>query len=944
MAATIQNIELPKKPRARDTSGNNNHGEIYSGRGLEFDGVSDHLTASYTIPSDIYTVALWAKFDSTGTIYLFDNRDGGNTDGIAIYSQANSNDLRLTIYHSTSSVIVTDYDLRLDTWYRIVLVKTGADFTLYCNGVEWASDGGNDNSSNGATITLGARYSLSSFFPGKMSNVQIWDAAFTQTDVTYDYLNPESLALNASGSALTEGNLKLWYPMQDGHRGQQSYILDGANTGLGVEEVTNGGFDTDLSGWTLIGGSGDNNVTWVDGKARILYDDAISTSALGISQSSVTAGVNYKITFDIVVADGTLGKLKFYNNATETSTNLGTGSHTVYFTALGSYIKFYRNSSSVDTDLTIDNISIKAINDKHHATTVFTGDEMIADAKNRTGFGSSDWAAHNIAGGNVTVVSDKLQVVTETDAVPEGVKLGPTKFTDLVAGRTYRVSVDLQQTGGSITPSMLIQLGSTDTSTFAISASSVTYTKDIVATDDDNLIIYSNSSSSSTTFTVDNVSIKEVGVASGWTDADQQLHIPQTALQSYNELAWFDGVADHAVVSDHNDLSFDPMSISAWINMNDATDFPIIGKGAYNNNAEYQLKVQSDDKIHFWVADESVDSCHIGRATPTVTTQEKKWIHVVGTYSGGTASSGLKIYINGVQSDDANDESAAASFEAMENLAEDVYIGRYSNTYANGCITETSLWDKELSSTEVLELFNDGKALDALTHSASSDIKGYWRNNGLSTWTDLKGSNNGTPTSVTETILIPEGVDTTRDSQGFLMNKKRSTGSLNMTKKFGAASFEVDGYVDLGSTRTVADGDAFSLCVWLKPDDLDSNNYFIGGGSVDWIKIQSSTTILVGATSGSETFTINAIAAKEWVHVAIVKKADDVGNIYINGDVSSSTIDFDDKAFDYRYLGARQTDAYTFRGQVDGMLIYNKALDETEVTKNYKATKNSHRN
>ena len=44
MATTIQNIELPKKARAVDTSGNNNHGQIYSGRGLEFDGVGDYLS------------------------------------------------------------------------------------------------------------------------------------------------------------------------------------------------------------------------------------------------------------------------------------------------------------------------------------------------------------------------------------------------------------------------------------------------------------------------------------------------------------------------------------------------------------------------------------------------------------------------------------------------------------------------------------------------------------------------------------------------------------------------------------------------------------------------------------------------------------------------------------------------------------------------------------
>ena len=44
MATTIQTIELPKKARALDTSGNNNHGQIYSGRGLEFDGIGDSLS------------------------------------------------------------------------------------------------------------------------------------------------------------------------------------------------------------------------------------------------------------------------------------------------------------------------------------------------------------------------------------------------------------------------------------------------------------------------------------------------------------------------------------------------------------------------------------------------------------------------------------------------------------------------------------------------------------------------------------------------------------------------------------------------------------------------------------------------------------------------------------------------------------------------------------
>ena len=39
MPATIQTTQTPKRARALDTSGNNNHGQIYSGRGLEFDGL-----------------------------------------------------------------------------------------------------------------------------------------------------------------------------------------------------------------------------------------------------------------------------------------------------------------------------------------------------------------------------------------------------------------------------------------------------------------------------------------------------------------------------------------------------------------------------------------------------------------------------------------------------------------------------------------------------------------------------------------------------------------------------------------------------------------------------------------------------------------------------------------------------------------------------------------
>ena len=49
--------------------------------------------------------------------------------------------------------------------------------------------------------------------------------------------------------------------------------------------------------------------------------------------------------------------------------------------------------------------------------------------------------------------------------------------------------------------------------------------------------------------------------------------------------------------------------------------------------------------------------------------------------------------------------SGSGTYVAMENLDSDVLIGRYSTTYANGQIADIKIWGKELSSTEVLQIY-----------------------------------------------------------------------------------------------------------------------------------------------------------------------------------------------------------------------------------------------
>ena len=375
MASTIHTIEVPKKARALDTSGNNNHGQIYSGRGLEFDGVTDYLTTGFVAKTEgistNITIACWVRVDDNTTDKWIWNfyQDTSNGWGLQIGSTSGMFALKDDTT-AADAQIYNDIPTNNDTWYRVVVVLDDAEQKVYVNGsLEGsgtdilAATGLDDFTS---TLYIGDRKGDGTdCWPGKMSDFQLWNTAWSAADVTYDYLNPEKLVLNNSDSSLTNSNLKLWYPMQDGHRGQQSFILDGANSGLGDELVTNGGFDTDSdwskqTGWTISGGTG--NCDGTSGNA-LLYQNNIFIS-----------GKNYNINFEIT--SYTSGVLRLRDNAVLLPTNYAAiGNYTLNLTATQTGFLGFQNYSSFIGS--IDNVSVKVVNDKNHATTVFYGDELV---------------------------------------------------------------------------------------------------------------------------------------------------------------------------------------------------------------------------------------------------------------------------------------------------------------------------------------------------------------------------------------------------------------------------------------------------------------------------------------------------------------------------------------------------------------------------------------
>jgi hypothetical protein len=243
-----------------------------------------------------------------------------------------------------------------------------------------------------------------------------------------------------------------------------------------------------------------------------------------------------------------------------------------------------------------------------------------------------------------------------------------------------------------------------------------------------------------------------------------------------------------------------------------------------------------------------------------------------------------------------------------------------------------------------------------LTHSALTNLKGYWRNNGLDTWKDLVQSNNGVPSSTCqETVIIPQGLDN-RDSQGFLMNRQRNTSSLNLPLLDTVFTNSSD-HVDVG---TIFNNDIFSLCCWIKVPNtgviqriVDNRNDSVEGWQL-YVDASGNIKFSIGDTSGGATVTEDTLGDVDpdtWIHVAVTY-AGSAGTIstYINGggkQTSTATgVQNQSLITTAMKIGSRNFSnvEYGTKGQIDGVLFYTDVLSDAEVKRNYNATKGSHKN
>ena len=211
----------------------------------------------------------------------------------------------------------------------------------------------------------------------------------------------------------------------------------------------------------------------------------------------------------------------------------------------------------------------------------------------------------------------------------------------------------------------------------------------------------------------------------------------------------YDGVSDSIAIGTTSLGITNQISVSAWFKTTTtgSQDVIVCQDTTGTGNRNWLLIHNQSNLISFaiWNTNGSVTG-----VPSTSSYNDGQWHHAMGTYDGTANTNGMKLYIDGV----LNAQGTTSSTGILSTLSVEPTIGSATNGltwHFNGSINDVSVFNTELSQSDVTTIFNGGIANDI----SSLNPLSYWRSEFAtwdgSNWTMIdqgSGANNGTSVSM----------------------------------------------------------------------------------------------------------------------------------------------------------------------------------------------------
>jgi hypothetical protein len=214
----------------------------------------------------------------------------------------------------------------------------------------------------------------------------------------------------------------------------------------------------------------------------------------------------------------------------------------------------------------------------------------------------------------------------------------------------------------------------------------------------------------------------------------------------------FDGANDFIDLGRPSSLnlmpSVDEFSISAWFKTSAQGTIYSFGAPSSNSNTQIKIAIRGGDYLP--------EVTLKGTATTigSTTYNDGNWHNIVLTCTTSTAN----LYIDG--SNVGSPTIGTATITSTDNGAIGARTAPTGGFFFNGSISNVSVWNAALTSSQVLEIYNEGVPSNLNNHSAYSNLVSWWQlgsNSSFNTnWTvlDEKGTNNGTSVNMTEDDIV----------------------------------------------------------------------------------------------------------------------------------------------------------------------------------------------
>ena len=221
----------------------------------------------------------------------------------------------------------------------------------------------------------------------------------------------------------------------------------------------------------------------------------------------------------------------------------------------------------------------------------------------------------------------------------------------------------------------------------------------------------------------------------------------------------FDGTNDYIDCGNDSSLNISgDLTLSIWVYLeSDLTFNMVISKTIDANYRNYNFTIRPTTRtITFYTNNGTYEN-----TTTSLSVDLNTWTNIVISCESGVTN-GTKFYFNNVL-------DTTTGTHTITGETSDLYFGvtKFTGSFANyfdGKLSNASIWNTNLTSAQVSEIYNEGVPSNLNNHSAYSSLVSWWQlgsNSSFNTnWTvlDEKGSNNGTSVNMTEADIV-DGVN-----------------------------------------------------------------------------------------------------------------------------------------------------------------------------------------